>query len=189
MALADSLWVGRSGGFVAALGTRIWSIDDYDNDVSAQHRLNEWNAALHLYRENPVLGAGLGTRVQFHSPMYSDDEKPREGYWSDDFYVHNAYVWIATKMGTAGLVIYLFLFGSAFKAALTAARSSANPEERGLLIGILGALVSLIVLSMFGPTVFTINQAPFAAFAFAVAYKLSEEGRSPRMLPSLEPAY
>jgi O-antigen ligase len=181
--------VGRSGDFVAALGTRIWSIDDYDNDVSAQHRFNEWNAALRLFEENPVAGAGLGTRVQFHSPMYSDDEKPREGYWSDDFYIHNAYIWIATKMGTAGLVIYLFLFGIALKAALTAARFSTNPEERGLLLGIIGALVSLIVLSMFGPTVFTINQAPFAAFAFAIAHTLSEEASTRRILPSVEPAY
>jgi O-antigen ligase len=171
-ALADTLWVGRGSGFVAALGTRVWSIDDYENDVSAQHRLNEWNAALRLFGENPVAGAGLGTRVQFHSPMYSDDKEPREGYWSDDFYIHNAYVWLATKMGTAGLVIFLFLFGTALKAALTAARSSRNPEERALLIGITGALVSLIVLSMFGPTVFTINQAPFAAFAFAIAHIL-----------------
>jgi O-antigen ligase len=188
-ALADTLWVGRSGDFAAALGTRIWSIDDYDNDVSAQHRFNEWNAALRLFGENPVAGAGLGTRVQFHSPMFSDDEKPREGYWSDDFYIHNAYIWIATKMGTVGLVIYLFLFGTALKAALTAARSSTNPEERGLLIGIICALVSLIVLSMFGPTVFTINQAPFAAFVFAIAYKLSEQDAARRILHSPEPAY
>jgi O-antigen ligase len=171
-ALADMLWVGPGNGFAAALGTRIGSIDDYENDVSTQHRLNEWNAALRLFGENPVAGAGLGTRVQFHSPMYSDDEKPREGYWSDDFYIHNAYVWLATKMGIVGLGIFLFLFGTALNTAITAARSSANPEERALLIGITGALVSLIVLSMFGPTVFTINQAPFAAFAFAIAHIL-----------------
>jgi len=171
-ALADTLWVGRGSGFATALGTRIGSIDDYDNDASAQHRLNEWDAALRLFGENPVAGAGLGTRVQFHSPMYSDDEKPRKGYWSDDFYIHNAYIWLATKMGVAGLVIFLFLFGTGLKTAITAARVSANRDERALLIGIIGALVSLIVLSMFGPTVFTINQAPFAAFAFAIAYIL-----------------
>ena len=160
-------WAGRGDGFMGALGSRIASIEDYDNDSSAQHRLNEWNAALGLFAHNPLLGAGLGARVQFYSPLYSEDEKPTKGYWSNDFYMHNAYLWLATKMGAAGLLIFLFLIADALRSTMRTLRDARDSEQRWLRIGIATSLVALAGLSMFGPMFFTINQAPFAAFALA----------------------
>ena len=176
--LADTLWVGRGSGFVAALSSRMASIEDYDNDSSAQHRLNEWHAGLGMFEQSPLIGAGLGARVQFYSPMYSEDEKPRKGYWSDDFYMHNAYVWLATKMGVAGLATFLLLVGTALRMTVLRLREIANREERWLPIAVATSVVSLLVLSMFGPMFFTINQAPFAAFCLASLWLLDVSARS-----------
>ena len=183
VSLGNVLW---AGDFVAALGNRIASIDDYDNDSSAQHRLNEWHAALGLIAHSPVVGAGLGARVEFFSPMYSEDEKPKKGYWSDDFYMHNAYLWLATKMGTAGLALFLFLVGTALRTTIRGLREITNREERSLRIGIASCVVGLLVLSIFGPMFFTMNQAPFAAFCLASLYLLNTSAH--RDNPSLETA-
>ena len=56
---------------ITALAGRLESIGRFHQDVSAIHRLREWHAVAGQVASAPLLGNGLGTRVQFWSPMYN----------------------------------------------------------------------------------------------------------------------
>ena len=169
--VAALVYAGVHGGGrdpLAAIVSRVASIGDYSTDVSAQHRLHEWAAAREMIAAHPIVGNGLGARVGFHSPMYSDLTKQR-GYWSHDVYMHNSYMWLLTKMGLIGFVSILTVVALALQHAWHRIRSMRG-GERGIPIGIAACLVTLVVVSFFGPMLTGRTTVPFAAFAIGSLY-------------------
>lgn len=162
---------GHATNLVVATGRRILSIGKMDEDVSAQHRFNEWNRAIEMIRSRPILGNGLGARVEFYSPLYSESDF-KMGYWSNDFYVHNSYLWILTKMGIIGFVMFIMLIGMVMKAGIRRFRVAQNRDERAVLAGLTACLVALMVTSFFGPTFTDDSMTPFVGFAFGAIYAL-----------------
>lgn len=150
--------------FLLALRYRLASVLDYKADDSAQHRFEEWTAASNIIKAHPVTGGGLGLRIQFYSPLYSE-ETNTTGYWSDDFYMHNSYIWVATKMGVTGLLLFLSLIFIALRHAILLSRTY-NGMERAQVLSLAVSLIALIVISLFGPMFNTPNLTPFVAFTF-----------------------
>jgi O-antigen ligase len=162
---AGLLKLGAGAALVVALV-------DYKQDVSALHRLREWKAAVGMIEAHPVLGNGLGARVGFVSPMYSP-ERHRMGYWSNDVYMHNSYMWVLTKMGLVGFGLFAALILLVLRTALVGLARTSPSEERGVLVGLSAGLVALLVLAVFGPMLTTVNTAPFVAFAFGAIHVLA----------------
>lgn len=158
---------GDQGGpsrVLASLGTRLSSIWNFEGDVSAGHRLSEWPEAIRMVKARPLVGNGLGTRLVFYSPEYSDARK-QMGYWSNDFYTHNSYLWVAVKTGGLGLVLFLSMLGAPIAAAVRTLNIGPRDDGRTLLVALLGALTAMLVISIFGPMLNTMNETPFLALA------------------------
>lgn len=158
---------------IQAFGSRILSIGEYKEDTSAQHRFNEWAASVDLIRRHPVLGNGLGTRIRFFSPMYLEGMS-KMGYWSEDFYTHNSYVWITTKMGGVGLALFLGLLLYVLHSGWALIKQhSPDVLTRALALGLTSCWVALIVISFFGPMHNTPNTAPFVGISAGCLFVLA----------------
>jgi O-antigen ligase len=164
-------------GIVSALVTRAASVGEFQEDLSAQHRLNEWEAAWTMIGEHPFIGSGLGALVTFSSPMY-DESRKKLTYLSRDFYMHNSYLWIATKMGALGFGLFLLMLASAVYPAVKEARQSGK-DKSALVVGVLLCFVALMVASIFGPCFNSDTITPFASFLLASLIILSvpEQGQ------------
>ena len=165
---------GQSVSLVVSLAQRLASIGDYREDVSAQHRLSEWQAALARIGEQPLVGNGLGSRVGFYSPMY-DHVKIKVGFWSNDIYIHNGYLWLATKLGLVGLTLFLALLVTSLRTAVSTLGRGPPAEARALLLGFAAIFVALGVSSVFGAMFSGDTLTPFIAFAVAAVHVLARE--------------
>jgi O-antigen ligase len=157
------------------LEKRVSTIDRFRQDVSAEHRLAEWNASVKIAEAHPLLGAGLGTRVRFWSPMY-DQQHDRWGFWSDNFYMHNSYLWFAAKMGLPALALFLSLTGTVLRMGFKGLDApDPGGRCRGLLTGLMTCLVATLLLAVFGPVLSTQGVSPFVAFALGSVCVLARE--------------
>jgi O-antigen ligase len=161
---------GDSG--LLALTERAASISDYDEDVSAQHRFREWKAAAAMVRESPVLGHGPGVRVRFYSPMYGDG---RWGFWSENAYIHNAYLFTLVKFGGIGLILLFGAVSLVLARAVRATRRAGRGDRRAVLGGLAAALVSSLTIGLFGPQFTTDDGVPAAVACIAVIVLLARE--------------
>ena len=100
-------------------------------DTSTSERLRSWQQSLELFRRYPLWGTGV-TGGPFMDAMY-----PR----------------VLTEAGVLGLVAFLFLLWSIFRAGLTVFHQATDPFSRGValgfLLGFLGLLVHAIGANMF----------------------------------------
>jgi O-antigen ligase len=140
----------RFGALLSAVSSRVASIADFGADVSAQHRFREWRAAVDIMRQHPFAGAGLGTRVGFYSPMYGPDHN-QMGYWSEDIYMHNSYMWMLAKTGSIGLILFLLIMLAASRELARYWRSQQDYPEPAILSAFGGVLTVFVVSAAFGP--------------------------------------
>jgi O-antigen ligase len=81
-----------------------------DPTGSREARKRAMREGYQTYLENPLIGVGAG---QFEN--YKPDD--REEAWRE---THNAVLQVAAEMGTVGLVVFTFIVGSGFAAAIVA---------------------------------------------------------------------
>lgn len=158
--------------------TRLLSLREFKEDISALHRLREWEAASHLIEKNPIWGNGLGTRIIFESPMYNAEER-RLGYLSDDVYMHNSYMWLLVKMGAVGFVSFLLIPLCAIFTVRKSLRYIADPTTRAMQLAMGGILAGNMVISVFGPMFNIDNMTPINAFILGSVFILAREGANP----------
>ena len=122
---------------------RIGTITDIDSDPtgSSQARWRDNVAATSFVMEHPILGAGIGMDVlalnQVRGPVWKQ--------------VHNVYLEYAVDLGLPGLILFLLLFFSVFRAARsTRHRLSSVPALRNLFLLAEALEVSLIVFAVEG---------------------------------------
>jgi O-antigen ligase len=151
--------LGRSNPITAAKG-RVISIWGYKDDVSAQHRFGEWQAALKSIESHPFLGNGLGFKILFQSPMQLGG-KDKIDYSSSDYYMHNSYLWFMTKMGLIGFGLFFTSVFLILKKGAMAISLSTNDKDIATSISLFACLVAVAVISLFGPMFNIISMTPF----------------------------
>jgi O-antigen ligase len=135
-------------------------------------RLEAWQLGLRQWKENPVLGAGAGTFVQYartHRPMTKQ---------ADLVKVHNDFIETGSEYGAVGVALLLFCLGTHFRRwwisfhylAFQRLPTSGGAGSNALAMN-LGALAA--VLAVMGAACFDFNMqipgvAVVAAFAFAI---------------------
>lgn len=165
--------ISGSQSFLKSLQGRMSSVSGYESDVSALHRLEEWKASLKMIQQHPVAGNGLGSKVIFYSPMYSKD-KNRLGFLSDDFYVHNSFVWIAVKTGVIGTALFLLLLITVCRDTLFLLLRSPPGEQRSTLSVLASFLAALTIASIFGPMLTSDLVTPLVAFTMGSIYAVKK---------------
>jgi O-antigen ligase len=146
---------------VSATLTRVESIAQFREDVSAGHRLREWNRAWDMIRQHPIVGNGLGAEVVFDSPMY-DEVHRRMGFRSHDVYMHNSYLWLLVKTGLVGLLLVCGLLWLAVQKVVLSVRTPGLRVPANLVIGLGSALAAQLVVAFFGPMLNVDDAVPFS---------------------------
>ncbi len=112
----------------------------------AYARINMWMQAVHIMSEHP-LGIGLGL-YQYIYPQHAfpvEGEIVRFGKVAQT--PHNEYLQIGVELGIPGLLLFGWGLVSIGRASLAAWRLRMNRLNRGLLVGVAGAAVSLLAHS------------------------------------------
>jgi O-antigen ligase len=91
-----------------------------DPTGSREARKRLLREAYHAYLEHPVLGLGAG---QFHN--YNPTN--REETWRE---AHNAWLQVASELGTGGLIVFAIIVGSGFAAGLQAVKALRRSSAR-----------------------------------------------------------
>lgn len=102
LALAASLVVP------AALGERLATIREYEEDASVNARFRAWATAGEMIRENPLLGVGYA-RFQQNYMRYSPLAREDPSLVGRAHVAHNSYLQIWAECGTPTFLLYLSL--------------------------------------------------------------------------------
>jgi probable O-glycosylation ligase (exosortase A-associated) len=120
--------------------TRIESIGEYQEDGSAQGRIQQWVGAFEMAKDYPVLGVG-GDNFTFVIESYSGESRES----------HNTFIQILSEEGLVGLIIFLLLMFFTIKRLSTVSTKNQELINRfqsdvyytalGVKLGLIGLLV------------------------------------------------
>jgi len=132
-------------------------------------RLIVWRTAFRMIRENPFLGKGIGTFMDYFS-KYMPDLLTQ--------YAHNCYLQIWAETGIFSLLSFLLFIGTILLKGIKIFRKGRNSLVLGLVCGIMGFLVH----SFFDTQLYSLQLAVFFWFTlgFLVALIRSESANLKR---------
>jgi probable O-glycosylation ligase (exosortase A-associated) len=144
MALVALLGFGITSVMPESWFDRAESIGNYEKDESAQKRLNTWTFAWNFAKDHPLTGGGFEI---FASAEAYEKYAPRfdEGWIFQD--AHNIYLKVLAEHGFIGLVLFLMLFGAAWRRA-SLVRHSMKRHPRKSLEGQAGLLAGMLQTSL-----------------------------------------
>ncbi len=120
---------------------RAHTISEYEQESSAQTRLEAWQAAIKMIKKHPFLGVGLAS----FGPAFPDfsDKKPRAA--------HNTFFQIAAESGIVAGISYLFIILSAFLLLFRASKFYKDKDPLLYFVSeaTLTSLLGFFVCSMF----------------------------------------
>lgn len=125
---------------------RFFSVEQYEEDRSAQSRFQSWEAGLSIAKDFPIFGAGI-RNSELLSHRYGADRIGRA--------IHSQYIQIAADSGFPALMFYLLLlFGTwrALRRTQRRCRKSESEDDRlayNLACGIEGALAVFCIGAAF----------------------------------------
>lgn len=148
-------------------------------EASAQERVDLWTDAEQTFTSYPIFGTGFAT---FQYGQHVDNLKD----------THNWYVKLLVETGLVGFIFALCMIQQMFVVPLRLFRKATDPLYRGLGLGLLVCLVSLIITNMFGDrwTYIEINGLLWILIGAALrADQLSRDAKSTETaMPSPAPA-
>jgi O-antigen ligase len=123
---------GLSAAIPGLLGSirGLFAVSTLSNDDSITGRTDDYAMVLAVWQQHPVFGLGPGT---FIPKLYT--------------VLDNDYLYTLATQGTAGLLVELALFGSAYALARRARWASTDPYLRGLGQAVAAAVAGLAVAS------------------------------------------
>jgi hypothetical protein len=161
---------------VQSLVRVVWSLlapqspDDVE-DINILARLNEFTIALNAFREQPLLGQGLGYSYEV-PPAVSGEETARVQY------VHNIVAYFLMTTGLLGTGILVVLIVATFLVFWHKYRREASPDWDRVLVAAGSALAALWLYALF----FAVFRTLSFNFVVGVALALLASHRPARVL-------
>jgi O-antigen ligase len=121
--------------------TRSVALFDENGDVTP--RVSEWQAALNMWEDNPVLGVGAGNYQSNIGRYYGYVPRANRNLTERDS--HNTYLVLLSSTGLAGLTAFLGMLIFFAHRAGAAFHSRSDPWEKGLALGLLGGLIGFSI--------------------------------------------
>lgn len=120
---------------------RAKTISKYQQESSAETRIQAWKAASRMIARHPLFGVGLGSFVQAFSNF--SDKTPRQA--------HNTFFQIAAESGLIAGINYILLLFTMFKTLNRASASFKNKDQFMYLVSesLLVSLFGFVVCAMF----------------------------------------
>lgn len=127
---------------VVAGRERLVTLGDYRNDNSVRYRIAESTHVFDEIKSHPIQGEGLGATVVWARPW---DQVPARHY----HYSHNAYLWLAWKIGVpAAAMLCVVIVGAIVRARPV----SGSRLFASILTGAQGALLLLMLANLAFPS-------------------------------------
>lgn len=124
------------------------SIALYPNGYDVGTRYTEWQAAVVMTEENPLLGVGIGNYQANIGQYYGTLPSPAVKLEDDS---QNMYLVIASTMGLPGLALFIAILAGHARAALQLYFRSNDPLQQGLCLGLAGALFAFALNCLWTP--------------------------------------
>lgn len=139
--------------------------------ASFRVRAEYWQAALHMIRDRPIRGYGLGN----FGEIYAHYKLPLA---EETQMAHNNYLQVWVEMGLAGFLIFLWLVFIFFRSGLfPAALEARSPEVQSLLQGALWGGVAFFIHSLVDFDFYVPNLTFSLFFFMAVVMGINIKGR------------
>jgi O-antigen ligase len=117
-------------------------------DLSFQGRLLEAQAALEAFREHPIIGQGLGHRLEH---LWWNGE-----WVQSAFTLHISYPEILMEFGIIGALVFAWYFGSILRFAFVVAKKADNHLVKAVALGIIAWIIVNLI-----PTVGSLSNMGF----------------------------
>lgn len=122
-------------------------------DAASKSRLEQYEIALEVISNYPVLGIGLGNMQNFATEVYSN---PTLGE------IHNLFLHIGSESGLPAMLLLLWIFGHFFIHIIRKISITENYFYYSAYLAIFSAIVSFAILNMFA---YMFVRGPFMFFA------------------------
>ena len=152
-------------------------------DTSSAVRLQVWQAAGLMIKDNPVFGVGLG-RFPFQVMNYSKSERFIDA--------HNAYIIAAAEFGIPGLIFFIMLLLVVYRITVVVYYKHPDPFIKATALGFLGGLSGLFMANMFGSRLNTTEVSGYfwvLTALMARAYLWVKEGAKTGLPEDYGPAF
>lgn len=114
-------------------------------------RYFHWQLGLEIFRENPILGVGFNSHVDYISKYLYLGNIPIVG--EDFFYtnpIHNSHIVILTELGLVGYLFWISVYYGLIRGSYKLFRSETDKKNQVVFIFIIGSAVTILIYSFFG---------------------------------------
>lgn len=129
--------------FPATIGSRMQSVFN-PNETSARDRILMIKSGWQIIKDYPLTGVGSGMIPQVY-PRY----RAADSVFRNNQHLHNNLVQLAAENGILALIAWIWLIGKVLLDLIHWKRNVMSPEEKFIIHGSIGILVSLISAGMF----------------------------------------
>lgn len=142
--LALAMLIAVKPAMLDALAARATSVErEIEYGSSAAWRYYEAETVLPQIAAHPVLGLGLGAAYRRPAPSDALPEQVR--------YIHNGYLFVASKMGMPALSLMLWCLGLVFAWSWRSARTEPDLKLRGVHAAVCAGVLSVLLASVTEP--------------------------------------
>ena len=142
--LAFAMLIAAKPAMLDALVARATSVEkEIEYGSSAAWRYYEAEKVLPQIAAHPALGLGLGAAYRRPAPSDALPEQVR--------YVHNGYLFVASKMGLPALALLLWCLGVVLVGSWRGARTEPDPEFRGVHAAVCAGVLGVLLASVTEP--------------------------------------
>jgi putative inorganic carbon (HCO3(-)) transporter len=129
-------------------------------------RSDLWNLAFQMIRENPYLGKGLGTFMDYCGQRV---------FTINANYAHNCYLQMWAESGIFSLLAFLLFIGTVMGKGLRAFKQAGDP----LTLGLLGGIFAFLIHSFFDTQLYSVAQSFLLWSMLGILAALSQTAPAP----------
>jgi putative inorganic carbon (HCO3(-)) transporter len=149
---------------------RYASIFSKERDTSSEERIEVWKKGIRMFYDHPFLGVGTGAFGTANAEDYSDG---RKSYLK----AHNLYVQTAAELGIIGLVTFFVYVGALLYYAgnyrnYIIYKFRKRTWSWGVLTAIQISTLTMLVVGMFGHSLYRSNWFFYGALIVAIGFLL-----------------
>jgi len=163
--------------FFSSQAQRYQKLQEYEQDLSWQNRVEEMKQCNDLFLSSPIYGVGFGYQYAFWRPFISGKG---EGYL-DTNYTHNDIMFIASKGGAIGILLFSLMIYTFMKELHLLRKEKSKKEQAAWsTIGFL-TIISSLIIGLSTP-IYQTRQFTFILMLL-IGYALGFKQTSPAHMP------
>jgi len=145
--------LNKSGTVISKIKGRT-STTQLTKGSSIKSRIATWKFTTLMIRDNPLLGSGIGTykynTLRYQARFFEQGQNRTIYPYGFAQKAHNEYLQLWAELGIIGLSIFIWLMVSYFNYGIKILQKAKDDYKQGILIGLMGAVVAILVDSLFG---------------------------------------